>query len=307
MGSGVATARDDVLALRVEQVFAVQRPLAGRGIAAEGHAGARVLAQVAEHHRHHVDRGAHAVGDVVQLPVVDRAARVPALEDRRDGAPELVERVAGEVAPALLAHVRLEASDHRLHLLDREVDVPLDAAAVPVLLEDLLEALAGQVEDYAAVHLHEPAVRVPGELRIAALPGQPLDRDVVEPEVEDRLHHPGHRHRGARAHAHQERVVAVAEVLAGRGLHPVERVLDLHLQAAGEVMAFEVAEAETAGDGEAGRDGDADGGHLGEAGALAAEDVLHAGGAVRAPLPEEVDEGLGVGAAHAGVATSGEA
>ena len=32
-----------------------------------------------------------------------------------------------------------------------------------------------------------------------------------------------------------------------------------------------------------------------------------AGGAVRAPLPEEVDEGLGVGAAHAGVATSGEA
>ena len=95
--------------------------------------------------------------------------------------------------------------------------------------------------------------------------------------------------------------------LPGRGLDPVQRVLDLRLQALGELVAVEVAEAEAAGDGEAGRDGDADGGHLGEAGALAAEHVLHGGGAVGAPLAEEVDEGLGVGAAHAGVATSGEA
>ena len=79
-----------------------------------------------------------------------------------------------------------------------------------------------------------------------------------------------------------------------------ERVLDLRLEAVGELVALEVAEAEAAGDGEAGRDRDADGGHLGEAGALAAEDVLHGGGAVGAPLAEEVDQGLGVGAAHAG-------
>src|SRR6185436_15408165 len=56
-----------------------------------------------------------------------------------------------------------------------------------------------------------------------------------------------------------------------------------------------------------GRDGDADGGHLGEAGPLAAKHVLHRGGAVGTPLPEEVDQGDGAGAAHAGVATTGEA
>ena len=72
-------------------------------------------------------------------------------------------------------------------------------------------------------------------------------------------------------------------------------------------MAFEVVEAETAGDGEAGRDGDADGGHLGEARALAAENLLHGGGAVGAALPEEIDQRLGVGPAHAGVAMSGDA
>ena len=131
-----AAAGDHVLALRVEQVLAVERALAGGRIAAEGHAGARVLAQVAEHHRHDVDRGAHAVGDVVQLPVVDGPAGVPALEHGRDGAPELVQRIAGEVAARLAADVLLEPAHERLHLLDREIDVALDPAALAVLLED---------------------------------------------------------------------------------------------------------------------------------------------------------------------------
>ncbi len=56
-----------------------------------------------------------------------------------------------------------------------------------------------------------------------------------------------------------------------------------------------------------GRDRDADRRHLGETRALAAEDVLHGGRAVGAALPEEVDQRLGVRAAHAGVAMSGEA
>jgi hypothetical protein len=96
-------------------------------------------------------------------------------------------------------------------------------------------------------------------------------------------------------------------VLARGSLDPVQRILHLGLQALRKLVALEVTEAETAGDREAGRDGDADGGHLGEAGPLAAKHVLHRGGAVGTPLPEEVDQGLGHGAAHAGVATSGEA
>ena len=50
-----------------------------------------------------------------------------------------------------------------------------------------------------------------------------------------------------------------------------------------------------AGDGEARRDRDAEVGHLGEPGALAAEHVLHGGGAVGAALAEEIDQRLAVG------------
>src|ERR1700732_2669733 len=66
-------------------------------------------------------------------------------------------------------------------------------------------------------------------------------------------------------------------------------------------------QTEIAGDGESGRNRDADGGHLGQARTLAAEHVLHGGGAVCPALAEGVDERLGVRAAHAGVAISGAA
>ena len=56
-----ADAGDDVLALRIDQELAVERLLAGRGIAGEGDAGGRGLAHIAEHHGLHVDGGAPAL------------------------------------------------------------------------------------------------------------------------------------------------------------------------------------------------------------------------------------------------------
>ena len=70
-----ADARHHVLALRVDQEFAVQLALAGRGIARERNAGRRGLAHIAEHHRLHVDRGAPGFRNVVQ-PAVGHRARV---------------------------------------------------------------------------------------------------------------------------------------------------------------------------------------------------------------------------------------
>ena len=62
---GRADAGDDVLALRVGQELAVELGGAGRRVARERDAGRAVVAEVAEHHRLHVDRGAHRRRDVV--------------------------------------------------------------------------------------------------------------------------------------------------------------------------------------------------------------------------------------------------
>ena len=104
-----ADAGDHVLALRVDQEFAVELLLAGRGIAREGDAGGRGLAHIAEHHRLHVDRGAPAFRDVVQAAIGDGALVHPRAEHRADRAPQLLVRVLRERLAVLLLDALLVA------------------------------------------------------------------------------------------------------------------------------------------------------------------------------------------------------
>ena len=91
-GVGRAHAGDDILALRVDQVFTVKHFFARGGIAREGDAGAAFLARVAEDHRLDVDGGAPFVRDVVLLAINNGALVVPRTEDRADGAAQLLVR-----------------------------------------------------------------------------------------------------------------------------------------------------------------------------------------------------------------------
>ena len=87
IASGVANARDDVLALRVDEKLSVELLLTGRRIACEGDAGARVVAKISEHHGHDVDRRAEVFRNGVHLSVVARLFQRPRLPDRFDRAP----------------------------------------------------------------------------------------------------------------------------------------------------------------------------------------------------------------------------
>ena len=87
-----------------------------------------------------------------------------------------------------------------------------------------------------------------------------------------------------------KRVVRVAEARACDPLDMGEAVLDLRIEARGQgAPGIVVAVAERSRDGEAGRDGQPDGGHLGEVGALAAEQRTHPGIAVRRTPAEAID------------------
>ena len=60
----------------------------------------------------------------------------------------------------------------------------------------------GNVHDDPAEHRDEPAVGVPAEALIAADGDETLEGDLVEAEVEDRVHHARHRELGSRANRH---------------------------------------------------------------------------------------------------------
>ena len=75
-----AHARDDVLALRVHQEFAVKLFRAGCRIAREAHARSAGVAEVAVDHCLHVDRGAEHVVDIIDAAIVLGAIVLPGAE-----------------------------------------------------------------------------------------------------------------------------------------------------------------------------------------------------------------------------------
>jgi hypothetical protein len=169
----------------------------------------------------------------------------------------LLARVAREVVAGLLAIDLLEARDDLL-----QVFAVLEREAMP----------ADPFDDFAE-HLHQASVGVVREPRVIGARRETRRGLVVQPEVEDRVHHPRHRDRGARAHRDEQRVVGRAEALAGPLLEPAHVLLDLVAEARGQVALRHVGPARVGRDREPGRDGYAHQCHLGEPDSLAAEEL----------------------------------
>ena len=150
---GRVRARDDVLALGVEQDVAVEGVLAGRRVAREQHARPGVRAAVAEHHRLDRDARAQVVADPLELAVGTGPVAVPGAEHGLDRAAQL--RPTGP-----------RARRRRRRRRGRSCGSGRGSRA-----------------------------RRPGPPEAAASPASVA---WLRPEVEDRVHHPGHRPRRAR-------------------------------------------------------------------------------------------------------------
>ena len=285
-----ADAGDHVLALGIDQKFAVEPLVAGRRIAREGDAGRRGRAHIAEHHGLDIDRGAPALRDVVQTPIGDRALVHPGAEHGADRPPQLLVRILRERRAVLLFEPLLVALNQRDPVFRRQIGVERVAVLVLVVVEDFLEVVMPEAEHDVRVHRDEAAIGIVGEARVARFARQRLDRLVVEAEIEHRVHHAGHGRAPARAHRHQERIAAVAESLAGDAADLDQRGVDLRTKVSGITFVVGVElRADRGRDGEARRHRQAEIGHLGEPRALAAEEVAHAGAALGLAVAEAID------------------
>ena len=102
-GDRSANAGDHVFALRVHQELAVEFLGAGRGIASKAYAGAAGIAEIAEDHGLHVDRGAQHVVNVVDAAIVLGAVVLPGTEHGIARHGELLVGVLGKVALGVLS------------------------------------------------------------------------------------------------------------------------------------------------------------------------------------------------------------
>ena len=170
--------------------------LAGGRVTRERHAGARFGSFVPEHHLHDVDRRAEVVRNVIGAAIDLCARRVPGVEDGPDRSSQLLARVLREPASGLLAVHVFVGLDQLREVVVRELDVLLHATRVLQIGQRLLEAVCVDAIHDLAVHLDETPVGVARKTRIAGAAGEAFDGVVVQPEVEDRVHHPRHRDRG---------------------------------------------------------------------------------------------------------------
>ena len=147
-----------------------------------------------------------------------------------------------------------------------------------------------EAEHHIRIHGDEAAIAVIGEAAVAGQFGERFDGLVVEAEIEHGVHHARHRGAAAGTHRHQQRILGIAERLAGQLADMVERLLDLRLQfrRIGFVVGVEIS-ADRGRDGEARRHRQAEIGHLGEVGALAAEQIAQARFALGLAVAEGVD------------------
>jgi hypothetical protein len=143
---------------------------------------------------------AEVVGDAVQPPVDLRARVLPGRKNRGDRALELDARILWERLPRLVGVDLLEVPGEGVEVVGRQLHVVADTALALQLCERRLEAMRLDALDDLAEHLDEAPVRVEREALVAGRRREPVDALAREAQVEDRVHHPGHRDRGARPH-----------------------------------------------------------------------------------------------------------
>ena len=275
-GHGSPNTGHHVLALGVGQELAKQLLLAGGRVAGKGHAGAAVVAHVAEGHHLDVDSGAPGVGDLVHHAVHIGAGVVPRTEHGLHGAHELLFGIGGEVAADLLLVFGLELLGQLFQIVGGQLGVHGDAALGLHLVDELLKVLLAHFHNHVGVHLDESPIAVVGPAGVAGLLGHDLDHFLVEAKVQDGVHHARHGSAGAGTDRDQQRVLLVTELLSGDFLHLAHILHDLGLNLVIDLAAVLVVLcAGFRADGEALGHRQAQLGHLSQVSALTAKKLTH--------------------------------
>src|SRR5262249_4504956 len=143
---------------------------------------------------------------------LDRLLHEPRVEDSLHREPELIVWVLGKRTARALENDVLVSLDELSQLGARNLRISCETEPLLHGLQMLFELLSPDVEDDVGEHPDEPAIAVPREALVAGPGRETLDGRVVQAEVEDRLHHPRHRHARARSYRDEQRTLRVAEI-----------------------------------------------------------------------------------------------
>ncbi len=279
-----------VLALCIDEVFAIKLVLAGGRVAGEGNAGGAIIPHIAEHHGLNIDRSAPCFRDIMQAAIGFGPWGIPGLEHGLHRAHQLLLHILREWLAEIAFHHLLVFRQQFLPVISGQFGVEIVIPVTLQAVEQVLELIMINAEHHVGIHGDEAAVAVIGETGIARPLGQPLNRHIVQTEVQNRIHHAGHGDTGTGADRHQQRVVAVAELGINQRLDLGQRLGHLRFKFRRQVFVIVVIIGAAIGwDREARRHRQTKGRHLRQIGTLATQQVLHRGGAIGLAITEGIN------------------
>ena len=210
-----ADTRNDIFALCIHQVFAVQSLFARRRVSRKRDARAAVVAHVAEDHGLNIDGRAPAARDVVQTAIYDGSRVVPGTENGLDRFDELFLRILREFhAHFLLIELFIFHND-LLEVLCIQLGVQLYALRFLRFVQDRFELGLLDAHNDIREHLNETAIAVVCKAGVLRLRSHALYGDIVKTQVQDGIHHARHGSSRAGTNRYQERVFRIAKLLSG--------------------------------------------------------------------------------------------
>jgi len=267
---------NNVLTLGIHQILAVELVFTGGGVAGECNTGTAGFSHVAEHHALDVDRRPKQAADVIHLSVLDGTIVVPGLEYGVDALEELVDRVNGKLFTGIALVQALIAGDDFLQILAVKFGVEALSLGILYVLEGALKFVVGNTHHHLAEHLHETAVAVPGKAFVFGLGNQGLDTGGVEPQIEDGIHHAGHRLCCSTANRYEQGILIIPELCPHQGFKLGKVLKHLIPQALGigSIMGT-IIRTRFSADCKARRHGKTNTGHIGEVCTFTAEQLFH--------------------------------
>ena len=265
-----------VLALGIGQELTEEALGAGSGVTGKGNAGAAVIAHVTKGHGLHVNGSTPRIRNVVVTTIYICAGVVPRTEHSLDGTHQLLLRIRGEVLADLGLVLGLELRSQLLQIVSVQLHILGNALFGLHLIDELLKVLLTHFHNHVGIHLDKSSVAVPSPTGITGLGSDGVHNILVQTQVQDGVHHAWHGSSCAGANGYQQRILLVAELLAGDLFHLYDILVDLiHDFRIDLAAVLIILGAGLSRDGEALGHRQADVGHLGQVSTLTAEKLSH--------------------------------
>ena len=184
----------------------------------------------------------------------------------------------------------LEKSDDFFQFPDIQIGMLFKPMPLKIVFEDLREGMYPFAADYGPIQLQEATVGVLGKSWVGGQLRQSFDDFIVDAEVEQGIHHPGHGLAGTGTHREKKRIVEISELLSHDLFDFGDIRADFRLKGLGVVLLIGVIiGADLGRDAETSRDRDADTAHLSEVGSLTTEKRLLGSVSICLAVSKKVD------------------